>query len=156
MNSKLHILHVLLTCVSSLQKVWTEHKAPDGRTYYYNHITKQSSWEKPDDLKSKAEVRLQHRIHFLSGLFQWKLFWKGGTPIFPGTFLKALHFFWLVIGLQFFCYEWGIRVFKNKWHSTPLMIYTGKTLTSTTLFEQFFLVKNFTCRLKLTYFLCIL
>ena len=48
-----------------LQKVWTEHKAPDGRTYYYNHITKQSSWEKPDDLKSKAEVRL----HFLSGLF---------------------------------------------------------------------------------------
>ena len=82
MSSKLHTLHVLLTCVSSLQKVWTEHKAPDGRTYYYNHITKQSSWEKPDDLKSKAEVRVQHRSQFLSGLFQWKLFWKGGTPIY--------------------------------------------------------------------------
>jgi len=35
---------------------WTEHKAPDGRTYYYNAVTKQSSWEKPDELKSPAEV----------------------------------------------------------------------------------------------------
>lgn len=35
---------------------WTEHKAPDGRTYYYNSITKQSLWEKPDDLKTPAEV----------------------------------------------------------------------------------------------------
>nr|XP_022309499.1 pre-mRNA-processing factor 40 homolog A-like [Crassostrea virginica] len=42
------------------KKVWTEHKAPDGRTYYYNHITKQSSWEKPDDLKSKAELMLSN------------------------------------------------------------------------------------------------
>ena len=35
---------------------WTEHKAPDGRTYFYNTETKQSSWQKPDDLKSEAEV----------------------------------------------------------------------------------------------------
>lgn len=35
---------------------WTEHKAPDGRTYYYNTITKQSSWQKPDQLKSASEV----------------------------------------------------------------------------------------------------
>lgn len=35
---------------------WTEHKAPDGRTYYYNNVTKQSSWEKPDALKTIAEV----------------------------------------------------------------------------------------------------
>ena len=27
---------------------WTEHKAPDGRTYYHNTATKQSSWEKPE------------------------------------------------------------------------------------------------------------
>lgn len=37
---------------------WTEHKAPDGRTYYYNNKTKQSSWEKPEELKSPAEKLL--------------------------------------------------------------------------------------------------
>ncbi|XP_063149790.1 pre-mRNA-processing factor 40 homolog B isoform X1 [Candoia aspera] len=37
---------------------WSEHKAPDGRIYYYNAETKQSSWEKPDELKSKAELLL--------------------------------------------------------------------------------------------------
>lgn len=35
---------------------WTEHKAPDGRTYYYNNLTKQSSWQKPDCLKTPGEV----------------------------------------------------------------------------------------------------
>ncbi|XP_068123815.1 pre-mRNA-processing factor 40 homolog B isoform X1 [Hyperolius riggenbachi] len=38
--------------------LWTEHKAPDGRTYYYNPETKQSTWEKPDDMKSKTELLL--------------------------------------------------------------------------------------------------
>lgn len=37
---------------------WTEHKAPDGRTYYYNSATRQSVWEKPDDLKTPAELLL--------------------------------------------------------------------------------------------------
>jgi hypothetical protein len=36
---------------------WTEHKAPDGRMYYYNNDTKVSSWQKPDELKSNAEVK---------------------------------------------------------------------------------------------------
>ncbi|XP_063282095.1 pre-mRNA-processing factor 40 homolog B-like isoform X4 [Pelobates fuscus] len=40
------------------KSLWTEHKAPDGRTYYYNTDTKQSTWEKPDDLKSKTELLL--------------------------------------------------------------------------------------------------
>lgn len=35
---------------------WTEHRAPDDRLYYYNSVTKQSSWEKPDELKTKTEV----------------------------------------------------------------------------------------------------
>eukprot|EP00058_Branchiostoma_floridae_P012859 XP_002598347.1 hypothetical protein BRAFLDRAFT_57552 [Branchiostoma floridae] len=37
---------------------WTEHKAPDGRTYFYNSKTKQSTWEKPAELKSHAELLL--------------------------------------------------------------------------------------------------
>ncbi|KAI8050250.1 hypothetical protein BDF22DRAFT_696288 [Syncephalis plumigaleata] len=37
------------------QDVWTEHKAPDGKIYYYNRVTKQSAWEKPDELKSSDE-----------------------------------------------------------------------------------------------------
>lgn len=40
------------------KSVWTEHKSMDGKTYYYNTETKQSTWEKPDDLKSPAEVQI--------------------------------------------------------------------------------------------------
>ncbi|XP_077339412.1 pre-mRNA-processing factor 40 homolog B isoform X1 [Lithobates pipiens] len=40
------------------KSLWTEHKAPDGRTYYYNTETKQSTWEKPDEFKSKTELLL--------------------------------------------------------------------------------------------------
>ncbi|XP_059355440.1 pre-mRNA-processing factor 40 homolog A-like [Carassius carassius] len=38
------------------KSVWTEHKSLDGKTYYYNTETKQSTWEKPDELKSPAEL----------------------------------------------------------------------------------------------------
>ena len=44
--------------IATMLAEWTEHKAPDGRTYYYNAITKQSSWTKPDQLKSEAEILL--------------------------------------------------------------------------------------------------
>ena len=37
---------------------WTEHKAPDGRTYYYDSVTKQGAWEKPDELKTPTELAL--------------------------------------------------------------------------------------------------
>ncbi|XP_069472534.1 pre-mRNA-processing factor 40 homolog A isoform X3 [Ambystoma mexicanum] len=40
------------------KSVWTEHKSPDGRIYFYNIETKQSTWEKPDELKSPAEQLL--------------------------------------------------------------------------------------------------
>lgn len=30
---------------------WTEHKAPDGRSYYYNAKTQESVWEKPQAMK---------------------------------------------------------------------------------------------------------
>uniref|UniRef100_A0A8B9LDF9 Pre-mRNA-processing factor 40 homolog A n=1 Tax=Astyanax mexicanus TaxID=7994 RepID=A0A8B9LDF9_ASTMX len=46
--------------ISQINKksVWTEHKSLDGKTYYYNTETKQSTWEKPDELKSPAEQML--------------------------------------------------------------------------------------------------
>jgi len=37
---------------------WSEHKAPDGRVYFYNNVSKQSAWEKPDILKTPTEVLL--------------------------------------------------------------------------------------------------
>ncbi|CAH2305533.1 pre-mRNA-processing factor 40 homolog A [Pelobates cultripes] len=43
---------------SKAKSLWTEHKSPDGRIYYYNIETKQSTWEKPDDLKSPVEQLL--------------------------------------------------------------------------------------------------
>lgn len=43
---------------ASTKETWTEHKAPDGRTYYYNAGTRQSAWEKPDALKTPAELSL--------------------------------------------------------------------------------------------------
>ena len=37
---------------------WSEHKAPDGRIYFYNTVTKASAWEKPDVMKTAAELML--------------------------------------------------------------------------------------------------
>lgn len=37
------------------KKQWTEHTAPDGRTYYFNAETKTSLWSKPDELKTEVE-----------------------------------------------------------------------------------------------------
>ncbi|KAL0274675.1 UNVERIFIED_CONTAM: hypothetical protein PYX00_002747 [Menopon gallinae] len=43
---------------SKSHNIWTEHKSPDGRTYYYNTVTKHSLWEKPDELKTPTELLL--------------------------------------------------------------------------------------------------
>ncbi|CAF1423275.1 unnamed protein product [Didymodactylos carnosus] len=40
------------------KSLWTEHKAPDGRTYYYNSVSKESKWDKPDELKTQVELML--------------------------------------------------------------------------------------------------
>ncbi|VDN14303.1 unnamed protein product [Dibothriocephalus latus] len=34
---------------------WVEHTSHDGRKYYYNTVTKVTTWEKPDELKTTAE-----------------------------------------------------------------------------------------------------
>ncbi|XP_053694183.1 pre-mRNA-processing factor 40 homolog A [Sabethes cyaneus] len=48
----------MIPIVPQVVSEWTEHKAPDGRVYYYNSVSKQSLWEKPDELKSPAEKLL--------------------------------------------------------------------------------------------------
>eukprot|EP00962_Isochrysis_galbana_P058816 scaffold32120_cov62-Isochrysis_galbana.AAC.1 len=35
---------------------WTEHLSPDGRRYYYHKARGISSWEKPNELKTRAEL----------------------------------------------------------------------------------------------------
>lgn len=34
---------------------WSEYKAPDGRVFYFNRVTKQSVWEKPAEEKLQSE-----------------------------------------------------------------------------------------------------
>eukprot|EP01029_Cantina_marsupialis_P006029 TRINITY_DN165661_c0_g1_i2.p1 TRINITY_DN165661_c0_g1~~TRINITY_DN165661_c0_g1_i2.p1 ORF type:complete len:960 (-),score=414.83 TRINITY_DN165661_c0_g1_i2:3965-6802(-) len=38
--------------------VWTEHKAPTGRIFYFNKLTSVSTYEKPDELKTEEEKAL--------------------------------------------------------------------------------------------------
>ncbi len=41
------------------QQVWQVHtNLEDGRLYYYNTMTKTSTWEKPDILKTPLEVSI--------------------------------------------------------------------------------------------------
>lgn len=37
--------------IVSNASVWTEHRAPDGRSYFYNSKAGESVWEKPQALK---------------------------------------------------------------------------------------------------------
>ncbi|XP_043821023.1 pre-mRNA-processing factor 40 homolog B isoform X1 [Dromiciops gliroides] len=48
----------VVTGADPTRVLWSEHVAPDGRIYYYNADDKQSVWEKPSILKSKAELLL--------------------------------------------------------------------------------------------------
>uniref|UniRef100_A0A671YXH6 Pre-mRNA-processing factor 40 homolog A n=1 Tax=Sparus aurata TaxID=8175 RepID=A0A671YXH6_SPAAU len=56
-NTEIQCVIKMNTCVQ-YKSLWTEHKSLDGKTYYYNTETKQSTWEKPEDLKSPAEQML--------------------------------------------------------------------------------------------------
>lgn len=40
---------------------WQEAKAPDGRTYFYNTVTRETSWQKPAELLSPAERALANQ-----------------------------------------------------------------------------------------------
>ncbi len=34
---------------------WTEHRLPDGRVYYYNSKTLESTWERPKELDEETK-----------------------------------------------------------------------------------------------------
>jgi pre-mRNA-processing factor 40 len=38
--------------------LWQEARNADGRVYYYNTITKETQWTKPEDLMTPAEVKI--------------------------------------------------------------------------------------------------
>jgi pre-mRNA-processing factor 40 len=38
------------------KSLWTEYTHQDGRKYYYHAVTKQTVWQKPDELKTPKEV----------------------------------------------------------------------------------------------------
>ncbi|KAJ7625510.1 hypothetical protein FB45DRAFT_67442 [Roridomyces roridus] len=57
--------------------IWTEHRNPEGRTYWFNTGTKESVWEKPDDLKTPFERALNQT--------KWKEYFSGGRKYYYNT-----------------------------------------------------------------------
>ncbi|KAI0715973.1 hypothetical protein C8T65DRAFT_127727 [Cerioporus squamosus] len=60
--------------------VWTEHRNPEGRTYWFNTTTRESVWEKPDDLKTPFERALNQT--------KWKEYFSGGRKYYYNTETK--------------------------------------------------------------------
>ncbi|KAF9006017.1 hypothetical protein BDQ17DRAFT_1352580 [Cyathus striatus] len=60
--------------------IWTEHRNPEGRTYWFNTGTRQSVWEKPDDLKTPFERALNQT--------KWKEYFSGGRKYYYNTETK--------------------------------------------------------------------
>ncbi|KAJ7274530.1 hypothetical protein B0H12DRAFT_1089132 [Mycena haematopus] len=60
--------------------IWTEHRNPEGRTYWFNAGTKESVWEKPDDLKTPFERALNQT--------KWKEYFSGGRKYYYNTETK--------------------------------------------------------------------
>lgn len=51
---------------------WTRHETAEGRVYYYNKITKESSWNKPDELKTPQERQARTTPTSVSANGIWK------------------------------------------------------------------------------------
>ncbi|KAL1749798.1 hypothetical protein FB107DRAFT_194150, partial [Schizophyllum commune] len=58
----------------------TEHRNPEGRTYWFNTGTRESVWEKPDDLKTPFEKALSTT--------KWKEYFSGGRKYYYHTETK--------------------------------------------------------------------
>lgn len=42
---------------------WQTHTGEDGQIYYYNNVTQESTWEKPESLMTPLEVRASDSMH---------------------------------------------------------------------------------------------
>jgi pre-mRNA-processing factor 40 len=56
---------------------WTEHKNTEGRTYWSNSVTRQSVWEKPEELRSPFERAM--------GKTPWKQYMSNGKPYYVNS-----------------------------------------------------------------------
>ncbi|KAJ7218318.1 hypothetical protein C8J57DRAFT_1732256 [Mycena rebaudengoi] len=61
--------------------IWTEHRNPEGRAYWFNTGTKVSVWEKPDVLKTPFERALNQT--------KWKEYFSGGRKYYYNTETKG-------------------------------------------------------------------
>ncbi|KHJ84463.1 FF domain protein, partial [Oesophagostomum dentatum] len=71
---------------------WTRHETAEGRVYYYNKITKESSWNKPDELKTPQE-RQERSTPTTSSSSSSNVIWREyktpeGRPYYYNTVTK--------------------------------------------------------------------
>ncbi|KAF7977604.1 hypothetical protein HWV62_3214 [Athelia sp. TMB] len=65
---------------AALGSVWTEHRNPEGRTYWFNTGSRESVWEKPEELKTNFERALNQT--------KWKEYFSGGRKYYYHTETK--------------------------------------------------------------------
>jgi hypothetical protein len=54
--SKVHSFELRKINLNLLQGNWTEYKTAEGKRYYHNRVTGASTWEKPNEMRTLAEV----------------------------------------------------------------------------------------------------
>ncbi|KAG5652053.1 hypothetical protein H0H81_006473 [Sphagnurus paluster] len=70
----------MATPAKSVMSIWTEHRNPEGRTYWFNTGTNESVWEKPDELKTPFERALNQT--------KWKEYFSSGRKYYYNTETK--------------------------------------------------------------------
>ena len=74
---------------------WTEHTAPDGRKYWYNKATKQSTWKRPvelDQQKAVAQQPVQAQMVASSGAVPSDLSSTGGWKEYQNDKGKTYYY----------------------------------------------------------------
>lgn len=72
--------HVQSLALPSMNLAWTEHTTPEGRKFYFNRETKQSTFVKPDIMKSAVEKKLPTS--------DWKEYIKGDKRYYYNSATK--------------------------------------------------------------------